>query len=82
MPTMRISKVVDLRFDFQRNRIVYMITDGRKVVDAAGRTLRVRSPNGGDMESQVILSFAVQDVWLLLWKIVLVLAVYQVFFRE
>lgn len=35
---------VDLRFDFQRNRIVYMITDGRKVVDAAGRTLTGEKP--------------------------------------
>ena len=35
---------VDLRFDFQRNRIAYMITDGRKVVDAAGRTLTGEKP--------------------------------------
>jgi hypothetical protein len=35
---------VDLRFDFQRNRIVYMITNGRKVVDAAGRTLTGEKP--------------------------------------
>lgn len=35
---------VDLRFDFQRNRIAYLITDGRKVVDAAGRTLTGEKP--------------------------------------
>lgn len=34
----------DLRFDFQRNRIAYMITDGRKIVDAAGRTLTGEKP--------------------------------------
>ena len=35
---------VDLRFDFQRNRIVYLITDGKRVVDAAGRTLTNEKP--------------------------------------
>lgn len=35
---------VDLRFDFQRNRIAYLITEGRKVVDAAGRTLTGEKP--------------------------------------
>jgi hypothetical protein len=44
---------VDLRFDFKRNRIVYMITDGK-------------NQNGGDMENQVILSFAAGDVSVLL----------------
>jgi len=35
---------VDLRFDFKRNRIVYMITDGKRLVDAAGRTLTGEKP--------------------------------------
>lgn len=35
---------VDLRFDFQRNRVVYMVTDGKRVVDAAGRTLTGEKP--------------------------------------
>ena len=35
---------VDLRYDFQRNRIAYLITDGRRVVDAAGRTLTDEKP--------------------------------------
>jgi len=39
-----LSGRVDLRFDFQRNRIVYLITDGRRVVDAAGRTLTGEKP--------------------------------------
>ena len=35
---------VDLRFDFQRNRIAYLIRDGRNIVDAAGRTLTGEKP--------------------------------------
>jgi len=35
---------VDLRYDFQRNRIAYLITDGKRVVDAAGRTLTDEKP--------------------------------------
>jgi len=35
---------VDLRFDFKMNRIAYLITDGRRVVDAAGRTLTGEKP--------------------------------------
>ena len=30
---------VDIRYDFRMNRVVYLIKDGRQVVDAAGRTL-------------------------------------------
>lgn len=34
----------DIRYDFQRNRAVYLIKDGNKVVDAAGRSLDGRTP--------------------------------------
>ena len=30
---------VDIRYDFRMNRVVYLIKDGRQVVDAAGRSL-------------------------------------------
>ena len=30
---------VDIRYDFRMNRVVYLIKDGNKVVDAAGRSL-------------------------------------------
>jgi len=29
----------DIRYDFKRNRVVYMVKDGRNIVDAAGRLL-------------------------------------------
>ena len=34
----------DIRYDFQRNRAVYLIKQGNKVVDAAGRSLDDRTP--------------------------------------
>jgi len=34
----------DIRYDFQRNRAVYLIKNGNKVVDAAGRSLDGRTP--------------------------------------
>ena len=34
-----LSGRVDIRYDFQRHRVVYMVKDGRKVVDAVGRAL-------------------------------------------
>jgi len=30
---------VDIRYDFRMNRVVYLIKDGRRTVDAAGRSL-------------------------------------------
>lgn len=35
---------VDLRFDFKRNRVVYLIKDGNRVVDAVGRSLTDEKP--------------------------------------
>lgn len=34
----------DIRYDFQRNRAVYLVKNGNKVVDAAGRSLDGRTP--------------------------------------
>ena len=34
-----LSGRVDIRYDFRMNRVVYLIKDGRKTVDAAGRSL-------------------------------------------
>ena len=30
---------VDIRYDFQRHRVVYMVNDGKRMVDAVGRAL-------------------------------------------
>ena len=35
-----LSGRADIRYDFKRHRVVYMVRDGRKVVDAVGRALR------------------------------------------
>lgn len=35
---------VDLRFDFKRNRVVYLIFDGHRIVDAVGRSLTNEKP--------------------------------------
>ena len=35
---------VDLRFDFKRNRVVYLIFDGHRIVDAVGRNLTNEKP--------------------------------------
>ena len=35
---------VDLRFDFKRNRVVYLIFDGHRMVDAVGRSLTNEKP--------------------------------------
>jgi hypothetical protein len=42
----------------------------------------MKNQNGGDMEEVVILSFAGADVWGLLWKIVLVLALFHILIQE
>ena len=34
----------DIRYDFKRNRAVYLVKDGNRVVDAAGRSLDGRNP--------------------------------------
>lgn len=34
----------DIRYDFRMNRVVYLVKDGRKVIDAAGRTLTNQKP--------------------------------------
>ena len=34
----------DIRYDFKRNRAVFLVKDGNKVVDAAGRSLDGRNP--------------------------------------
>jgi len=34
-----LSGRADIRYDFKRNRVVYMVKDGRNIVDAAGRLL-------------------------------------------
>ena len=34
----------DIRYDFQRNRAVYLVKNGNKVVDAAGRSIDGRTP--------------------------------------
>ena len=39
-----LSGVADIRYDVRMNRVVFLIKDGRKVVDAAGRALNDRTP--------------------------------------
>jgi DNA primase len=39
-----LSGRADIRYDFKRNRAVFLIKDGNKVVDAAGRSLDGRNP--------------------------------------
>ena len=39
-----LSGRADIRYDFKRNRVVYMVKDGRRVVDAAGRAIDGRKP--------------------------------------
>lgn len=39
-----LSGLADIRFDFKRNRAVYLVKDRNKVVDAAGRSLDGRNP--------------------------------------
>ena len=34
-----LSGLADIRYDVKRNRVAYLIKDGRKIVDAAGRSL-------------------------------------------
>ena len=39
-----LAGAVDLRYDVRMNRVVFLIRDGKKVVDAAGRSLDARTP--------------------------------------
>ena len=39
-----LSGRADIRYDFKRNRVVFLVKDGNKVVDAAGRSIDGRSP--------------------------------------
>ena len=39
-----LSGAADIRYDVRMNRVVFLIRDGRKVVDAAGRALDGRGP--------------------------------------
>ena len=39
-----LSGRADIRYDFKRHRVVYMVRDGRKTVDAVGRALRNAKP--------------------------------------
>jgi hypothetical protein len=39
-----LTGAVDLRYDVRMNRVVFLIRDGKKVVDAAGRSLDARTP--------------------------------------
>ena len=39
-----LSGRADIQYDFKRNRVVYMVKDGRRVVDAAGRSIDGRKP--------------------------------------
>ena len=39
-----LSGRADIRYDFKRHRVVYMVRDGRKTVDAVGRALRDIKP--------------------------------------
>jgi len=39
-----LAGAVDLRYDIRMNRVVFLIRDGRKVVDAVGRSLDARTP--------------------------------------
>ena len=35
---------VDIRYDFKRHRVVYMVNDGKRMVDAVGRALMNNAP--------------------------------------
>ena len=39
-----LSGRADIQYDFKRNRVVYMVKDGRRVVDAVGRSIDGRKP--------------------------------------
>jgi hypothetical protein len=39
-----LSGKADIRYDFKRNRAVFLVKDGNKVVDAAGRSIDGRAP--------------------------------------
>ena len=39
-----LSGLVDIRYDFQRDRVVYLVKEGNKVVDATGRSLTSSKP--------------------------------------
>ena len=39
-----LSGRADIRYDFKRNRAVFLVKDGNKVVDAAGRSIDGRTP--------------------------------------
>lgn len=39
-----LGGLVDIRYDFQRDRVVYLVKDGDKVVDATGRSLTNSKP--------------------------------------
>ena len=39
-----LSGRADIRYDFKRNRVVFIVKDGNKVVDAVGRAMDGRSP--------------------------------------
>jgi len=39
-----LSGRADIRYDFKRNRVVFLVKNGNKVVDAAGRSIDGRTP--------------------------------------
>ena len=39
-----LGGLVDIRYDFQRDRVVYLVKDGDKIVDATGRSLTNSKP--------------------------------------
>jgi hypothetical protein len=39
-----LSGLADIRYDFQRDRVVYLVKEGNKVVDATGRSLTSSKP--------------------------------------
>ena len=39
-----LSGRADIRYDFKRNRVAYIVKDGRNIVDAAGRSIDGRKP--------------------------------------
>jgi hypothetical protein len=39
-----LSGRADIQYDFKRNRVVYMVKDGKRLVDAAGRAIDGRKP--------------------------------------
>ena len=39
-----LSGRADIRYDFKRNRVVFLVKDGNKVVDAVGRSIDGRNP--------------------------------------